>query len=371
MGLSQQAVADKAGLSRIGYRDIEIGKAAPRFASLQRIADALGVPIPELLSPVRELTHVRFRADKKMATRGNILVDVARWLDDYEEVEEVLDKTEDWHLAQVAATLRRSRRTGVALGKHAAGLAREALGLGSDVIRDMCGLLEDSGVKLVTASVASEGFYGLSVGVGDGGPAVFVNVWDRISVERWIFTAAHELGHLLLHPDAYDVSRTDEADREQAEADAFAGHFIMPDDVFAKEWSEARGLGIVDRVFKVKRMFGVSWQTVLYRIASGRPKSERREIWQRFNDAYEREHGQPLTRQAEPAALDPEEFGGRPTPRAADEPSRFMEDDFHEDRLSRLVREAVEIEAISLSRAAEILRLDMAKMRDLANAWVE
>jgi len=35
-------------------------------------------------------------------------------------------------------------------------------------------------------------------------------VWERLSVERWIFTAAHELGHLLLHLDAYDVSKTDD-----------------------------------------------------------------------------------------------------------------------------------------------------------------
>jgi hypothetical protein len=32
----------------------------------------------------------------------------------------------------------------------------------------------------------------------DGGPAVVVNVWGRLSVERWIFTAAHELGHLMI-----------------------------------------------------------------------------------------------------------------------------------------------------------------------------
>lgn len=41
-----------------------------------------------------------------------------------------------------------------------------------------------------------------------------------------------------------------------------------------------------------------------------------------------------------------------------------------EDRLSRLVRNAVEGEEISLGRAAEILRLDLEEMRELSNSWV-
>jgi Zn-dependent peptidase ImmA (M78 family)/DNA-binding XRE family transcriptional regulator len=373
-GLSQKALAEKAGMSRIGYRDIETGKSIPRLDSLQRISEALGVAVPDLLVPVRDLTHVRFRAQKRMASRENILADVARWLDDYQELEELIDQRQPWDLEAAAKKLRRSKKRGIELGKYAARVARQALGLsddeGDELIRDMCGLLEDHGVKVLTASVASEGFFGLSVGQADGGPAVFVNVWDRISVERWIFTAAHELGHLLLHPEAYDVSRTDEAKVEEDEADAFAGYFLMPDRLFEKEWAEARGLGFVDRVFKIKRIFHVSWQAVLYRVAFGKTKQERTALWKRFNAAYKRQFGQSLTRRSEPEALDPRVFTGRPTDRVADEPARLLDADFREDRLSRLVRAAVETEKITMSRAAEILNLDLVEMRELANSWV-
>ena len=42
-----------------------------------------------------------------------------------------------------------------------------------------------------------------------------------------------------------------------------------------------------------------------------------------------------------------------------------------EDRLARLVRRAVEEEQISLSRAAEILRLSTRDMRAIAAGWTD
>ena len=44
---------------------------------------------------------------------------------------------------------------------------------------------------------------------------------------------------------------------------------------------------------------------------------------------------------------------------------------FVEDSLLRLVRQAVEIEAITLNRAAEIVRVDVRDMRRIANSWVK
>lgn len=370
--LSQQDVADAAGLSRVGYRDIESGVVTPRVDSLQRIADALAVPVSQLLVPVRTLTHVRFRAEKRMSSRENVLADAARWLDDFRELEDLLGDripcTLD-HVADKASRLRTDRAVKVAV------LAREALGLRHDnreeAIRDICGLLDDNGIKVLTADVKSEGFFGLSVGAEDAGPAVLVNTWDRISVERWIFTAVHELGHLLMHPGAYDVTKTDEVEEEEKEADMFAGHFLMPDALFDKEWDEARGLGLVDRVLKVKRIFRVSYQTVLYRVGSRLAAGERRPFWEQFNRLFEEQFERALSRTDEPHGLSAAAFlTGRPVARAAEEPVRLTDSDFREDRLYRLVRRAVEEGEITMSRAAEIVGLKLGDMRRLAASWV-
>jgi transcriptional regulator with XRE-family HTH domain len=48
-GLSQYALAKAAGVSREYLRTLEAGKSDPTVGMLQRLADALGVPLTELL----------------------------------------------------------------------------------------------------------------------------------------------------------------------------------------------------------------------------------------------------------------------------------------------------------------------------------
>lgn len=368
-GKSQGDIAEAAGLSRVGYRNIEAGTAAPRVDTLLRIAGALEVRVDELLVPVRPLKAVRFRAQKKMTTRSELLADVSRWLDDYNELEKVLQQTREFRFSAVRSKIGRLPR-GEARAKKAAMLAREAVGVGErEPIRDICGLLEDHGVKVFTPKLASEGFFGLSVAEEDGGPAIIVNVWERLSVERWIFTAAHELGHLLLHLDAYDVERSEEDAAQEKEADVFASYFLMPERVFLDELREARGLPLIKLVFKLKRIFRVSWKSVLYRIASQSTDGGR--LWGRFQAEYRALTGKTIGGAEEPDGLVANDFRTvRPSPKAADEPEHLVEGDFVEDRLYRLVRSGVEEGAISMGRAAEILGTNIETMRDLANSWV-
>lgn len=203
---------------------------------------------------------------------------------------------------------------------------------------------------------------------------MIVNRWERISVERWIFTAAHELGHILMHLHAYDVEQAEENDEEEVEANLFATHFLMPEATFDEEWREARGLGFVERVFKVKRIFRVSWKTVVYRIAARSEDPSR--VWAQFYIAYKRQHGISLRATEEPEGLGTEIFGSSghwaaPVPKVADEPEHLSPCDFVEDRLRRLVRVGVEEGRLTVSRAAEVLGTDVETMRRLRASWLE
>jgi Zn-dependent peptidase ImmA (M78 family)/transcriptional regulator with XRE-family HTH domain len=362
--LTQKGLADKAGLSRAGYVKLETGKSEPRVSTLQDIAKALGVGVQDLLAPAGELRAVRFRSLKRLRSREQILVDASRWLTDFNDIEEIFSGDE--------APPTRSLPPRGSWCDDPAGAAeyvRGYFGIGpSEPIRDICGLLEAHGVKVGHQSVASNDFFGLSIAPADGGPAIVVNTWERISVERWIFTAAHELAHLLLHFDDYDVGETEELPEHESQANAFAAAFLMPDRVFEKEWNETYGLPFVDRVLKVKRMFRVSYRTVLYRLASRQPKTN---VWIAFQVDHKRRYGRTLLREDEPAALEQDAFRASfPEYRAAGEPEHLSRVDFAGDRLSYLVRKAVESEHISLGRAAEILSYSLDEMRDVAVSWV-
>ncbi|MEG3070493.1 MAG: ImmA/IrrE family metallo-endopeptidase [Candidatus Syntrophopropionicum ammoniitolerans] len=234
-------------------------------------------------------------------------------------------------------------------------------------IRDITGLLEKCGIKVYPLNLVSDGFFGLSVAEDDGGPAIIVNVWERISVERWIFSTAHELGHLLLHLDTYNVDECVENKVQEREADVFASHFLMPEKAFIAEWNEAAGLFYLDRVFKTKRIFQVSYKTVLYRLNEITGDNS---VWGKFYGAFRRRTGKTLGKTDEPEALAPDTFRQSPEVLRAHEPDTLSPSDFLADRLSRLVRQAIEQDEITMSRGAEILGKDLAEMREIVSLWV-
>ncbi len=360
-GLTQAEVATAAGITRLAYRNLETGASLPRAETLQALARALEVGAQDLVTPVSELRHVRFRSFQRLNTREQILVEVGRRLRDFNELEEILEDRVEPRLVPLGDDLSPA---------EAAASTRDCFGLGpSEPVRDICGLLEANGIKVLPLRVASDAFFGLSVAAADGGPAVSVNVWERISVERWIFTAAHELAHLVLHLEDYDVVQKEEEKRQEREANLFATHFLMPHEVFAKEWEETRGMALVDRVLKVKRMFRVSYRTVLYRLSETGAYGP--EIWRRFQAEVKRRTGRTLLKDDEPEAVAADAFRASfPEPSRAGEPEDLSPADFMEDRLFRLVRRAVEEDEISLARGAEILGLPLEEMRQLSASWM-
>ena len=358
--LTQENLAAKAKLSRVALGKIERGSVVPRARTLDALAKALAVPVGELVTSVRPLESVRFRARAQVHAREQILAEVSKWLDAYAGLEAALDEYRPFRFEKVAAPGLRGNP------EKAAQAARRAVGLGlKEPVRDICGLLEENGVKLLLLETNRDSFFGLSVGSRDHGPAVVVNTWDRISVERWIFTAAHELGHLLLHQDEYQRDATDLPTETEREADAFASEFLMPEKAFAAEWDETCGHSLLVRVLKIKRIFRVSYKTVLYRLVeSGRETSD---VWRAFQGQHRGHFGKTLRKTDEPEALHKSEFAWNWS--RSGEPAGLSEHDFIEDRLSRLVRRALEEEHISLGRAAEILGLTRDEMRIQAREW--
>jgi hypothetical protein len=114
---------------------------------------------------------------------------------------------------------------------------------------------------------------------------------------------------------------------------------------------------------KLKRIFRVSCTSVVYRIASS--SSDPHAVWARFRSEYETLTGRKLDMTKEPGGLPVDDFRMGPLAKIADEPEHLDASDFMQDRLHRLVRMAAETQQISMSRAAEILQLNLQQMREL------
>ena len=356
--LTQEQLAASAGISRVALGKIERGAVVPRARTLADLAAALAVPVGELATPVRALQSVRFRARAQVHGRARILAAVAKWLDAYAWLEAELGDRPVFRLEAASG--------GNGTPARIAQSARRAVGLDSrEPVRNISRLLEENGVKLLLMETARDSFFGLSVGKPDGGPAVVVNTWDRISVERWIFTAAHELGHLLLHPAEYQRDATEMPSEPEREADEFASEFLMPEAAFSMEWDATSGHALLIRVLKVKRLFRVSYMTVLHRLAeTGRETSD---VWDVFHHQHRERLGRTLRKIEKPEALAKSEFAW--DWRRSGEPAGLSEHDFVEDRLLRLLRRAFQDGRVSLGRAAEILGWTRDEMRRQAREW--
>jgi Zn-dependent peptidase ImmA (M78 family)/DNA-binding XRE family transcriptional regulator len=337
-------------LSRPAYNAIEQGKADPRSETLHRIADAMGVSIKDLFLDLPQLHSVRFRMNKaterKKKIREQEIIKIAQWLNNYNYLEEIIKNRKEYKLAHLKTS------DPIKLAEK----VREKLGIEKhEPINDISEVINNAGIKLHLANIPIDDFFGLSIGAQDGGPAISVNVAKGISIERQIFTAAHEMAHLMLHKDSYKGDLFEDDEKEEKEANVFASHFLMPGDEFIKVMERNKGLFWVDAILNVKRYFKVSYKTVLMRLMDIHMADA--SIFRKFAIEYKIKYGGNLKDHFEPAALQ--------------ELESLARGDLMEDRLYTLVRDAIEKELISLSKGADILNISNDEMRGLANSWEE
>ena len=368
-GLSQDKLALAAGISRIAYLNIERRQSEPRADTLRALAKALGVRIPDLLVEAPVLKRVRFRSLKRLKRREQVLVEVGQKLRDFSELETLLDAPSPKDIDELRAVAAGVRKKGI---PAVAAAMRAHFDLGAhEPVHDICGLLERQGIKVLSVNIATDAFLGLSVSEEDGGPAVVVNTWERLPVEHWIFSAAHELAHLLLHLQAYQVDEELEDKDQERDADAFASHFLMPEAVFRREWDDTVGMPLFDRVLKVKRVFRVSWRTVLFRLSEGMADpNQRKVLWIHFANAYKKINSKVLLKMDEPEGVSMDAYRDlSDLHKAGPEPAGMDRHDFQGERLWRLVHQAIKGGDITLARGAEILGIKLNEMRDLAESW--
>ncbi len=250
-GLTKRKLSELSGISVRTLTTLEnSADTSPTHRTLEALAAALGFPVDFLFEDEIELLSpdaVSFRALKSLSARkrdaalaaGGLALDLSDWIEERFElpVGEVPD-----------------------LAEHTPELAAEALrtewGLGLGPIPNVIHLFEAHGVRVFSLVEDCHEVDAFSFR-RDGTPFMFLNTMK--TAERSRMDAAHELGHLVLHPE-YDRSISRQLEWE---ANAFASAFLMPGDSLIGRHSRFPNL---EELIVAKRQWLVSLASYVYRL---------------------------------------------------------------------------------------------------------
>ena len=301
----------------------ERGESTPDSSVLMALADALGVSASYLLSHHEiALGGVEFRKMRLRSRRRQARVEAAvmHLLDRYLSVEELLclpsvtwDKPRQapWPIEEDSAE-----------AEQAADSLRRYWGLGLDPIPNLAELLESRGVKTLSTDLKNVGALAAHAQRKQGAAATVFVVNQAWPGERQRFAMARELGHLVMAV-APGVSSRISARR-------FAGAFLMPAETLRSEIGAHRKHVSWGELLALKRIFGVSLYALIYRCRDLHVFG--RTMYRRFLDELSAQ-GWRNPPYAEPGGLAGEKSS----------------------RLERLTYRALAEDAISSSKAAELL----------------
>jgi len=253
-GLSQQALGDGTGVSKMSISKYERGQMTPGSAMLMRIAEATGMRVDYFLRPVGfSLSAPCYRSKSSLSARnGGIMEETVReWLDRYVDAEYLLDAELSFSLGSVEREVRTMDDV-----ERAAEQVRRAWDLGDDPIPNMVKALEDRGIKIGVVDGHSD-FDALTFWIDDAAPAIAVRA--DVTGDRERFSVCHELGHIVTWPDAgLDAERV---------AQRFAGAFLVPASVVRRELGEHRHALDPRELYELKHEYGMSMSAWVHRAA--------------------------------------------------------------------------------------------------------
>ncbi len=252
--LSKAELAAEVGVSAAAIGQFEAGITDPRPETVERLAAKLGVR-PRFLASGRPIAlptelHAHFRS-----LRGTRVRDRAYALAIAGQVWELVSTLER-RIEFPPASLPRLP-AGVD-AEDAAIALRECWGIQPGPVRHLTALAENRGIIVVPRPPgAIDAIDAFSIMVNQR-PVIVTTPRQSDDVLRHRFTIAHELGHLLLHPEALPGDL-----QQEAEADTFAAHLLTPAEQIASYLPDRIRLAALD---SVSATWGVSVQSLLRRM---------------------------------------------------------------------------------------------------------
>jgi Zn-dependent peptidase ImmA (M78 family)/transcriptional regulator with XRE-family HTH domain len=255
-GLNIRELAETVGLSSGAISQYETGRATPTPAGVARLAMATGVPAAFLTFGTRavsmaglEGTHFRSLRSTSKQTRANAWT----WSEMVLDLTQVLERYVRLPTASVPVhTLvpGASREE----FRAAAALVRKEWALPDGPVGHLARHMEMHGIVISRLTLADGGIDAFSQYQSDH-PVVVLGE-NKGDIARSRFDLAHELGHLVCHPEA------DPGGTQENQAHGFAAELLMPEEHMRAVLPRRYDLGTY---VKLKQEWGVSIAALLFR----------------------------------------------------------------------------------------------------------
>lgn len=353
VGITVAQLAKLMDVNRNTITNYESGKTEPSANDLVRLADALGCDVMDLLSETARPSTPRFafRAHSMLRRDPHITVAARKYLRAYTEIEEIMGTRLTLKLRQYPIDPNYPRE-----GRWiemAADKVRESCGIRDCGPENIASVLENLGVRCLFFHYEGKGLDGLST-LQDDMSLVMLRARNKI-IERTIFSGAHELGHLVLHPHLF-TSSADEGDNErdyEKEAHQFAGCFLVPSGDLFYVWEEEglHRLSLVYALLLLKRVFRVSFWCLHRRVEQA---GLARVDYPRLVSDVKRLLG--IRRRAKMEDLEPEPL-----------PLDMLQ---RSTRFERLVYSAFIQDKIGVAKVAELFQITVDEAKERTAAWM-
>ncbi len=262
-GLTKKAIAQELDVSAVAVGQWESGTHPPRPDHVGRLAEALEIP-PAFLAGGRPYARLETSAAHFRSLRRTPAHQRAKAVAFAEQIWELV------HALEKRVQLPPVDLPGFAAGEvcpesraadpvQAARALRRAWGLGTTPVPHMVRLMEAHGLIVTLVPFAGTATATVDAFSTSHLPRpVVVLTPDRANdVYRHRFTAAHEVGHLLLHGDAVPGDPM-----QEREADVFAAEFLTPGEVIRPELPSRMDLKALEQL---GQKWGVSVDSLVYR----------------------------------------------------------------------------------------------------------
>lgn len=273
-GLSNDDIGQIIGVSRVTVAKYLSGDQVIDSARLFRFARAFNMSIKSFLSKNEDALSFMFRADnpeqnfpQKLANKLNATLNHHYQILKMSGEAEVSFLPPEYRLNLNGTKLTKENLLTI---KEIAEKQRKNFGIEEGFNHDIYSVLEKNNINVIALPFENRDIYALSAYSETKGAFIVVNDDMNIPEERKIFSAVHELAHLIFHRDDYSKDAGDLAYKSSRSninekvANQFAGFFLINREHLLQHKRLFKGFvnGFSD-IMRLKRVFGVSAKALI------------------------------------------------------------------------------------------------------------